>query len=88
MLRGNSMVLDAFLVLYAGDFEDGEHALEMPGEQLPSVGVAEDHDVGVVERFGMPVKLLQLHVSPRVEGDVVEDHHDLSHEIEKIMFFD
>jgi hypothetical protein len=81
MLSCNGMMLYLLLILYACDFKDGQHSLEMADEQFPSIGVPEHHHVRVVERLCVSVDFLQLHLPPGVEGDVVEDHHDLFQEV-------
>ena len=75
------MMLDLFLVLDTGDFKDSQHSLEMTDQKFPTVGEAKDHDVSVVECFSVVVDVFEFHVSARVEGDVVEDHHELTQEV-------
>lgn len=81
VLCRNCVVLDLLLVLHTGDFEDGQHAFQVPDEQLPAVRVTQYHHMRIVERLGVLVNLFQLHVSPGVKGDVVKDHHDFFEEV-------
>lgn len=41
--------------------------------------------MGVVEYFGVLVNFLEFHISTRVEGNVVEDHHDF---FKEVIYFD
>lgn len=73
------MVFDIFLELEARKFKYGKHAFEVSDEEfIGSVVVPQDHDVSVIEGFGMLVDFFQFHVGPRVVVDVVENHHEFS----------
>ena len=75
MLSCNSVMFYLFLVFNTTNLEHCQHAFKMPNKKFPTVGEPQDHNVGVVELFGVLVDLFESHVSSRVEGDVMEDHH-------------
>ena len=75
MLRCHCMVLDLLLKLNTTDFKDGQHALKMPHQQLPTLRVPQDHNMGKAECLAMAVDLLQLHVPSGIVGNIVEHHH-------------
>ena len=53
----------------------------MPHQQFPAVCKSEDHNMSEVQIFGVLVNLVQFHIATRVEGNIVENHHDLPQEV-------
>jgi len=62
VLGGDCVVLDFFLELDVGHFEDPKHALQVSDQQFVSVVVvSHDHYVSVVQGFCVVVNLVQFH---------------------------
>ena len=53
----------------------------MPDQQFPSVCESKNHNMSEVQIFGVLINLIQFHIAARVEGNIVEDHHNLSQEV-------
>ena len=75
MISSQPMPFDIFLKLDPCNFKHSKRPLKMPYQKFPAMGKPNNNDMRIIQTPGILIDFLQPHPMPRIEINIMKDHH-------------